>query len=533
MTTSVQILGAARTVTGSQFLFRVGGTRFLVDCGMFQGPKSLKALNYEQFPFPPDALDFVILTHAHIDHAGLIPKLVAAGFRGPVYATRPTIDLASCLLPDSGHIQEMEVETLNRRNAHRGRDPVTPIYTAAEATAALDAFRPVRLETWVEPAPGVRFRAWNAGHILGSASIELDLHDGAGDPIRVMVSGDIGPDASALQRDPEGPSGFDWVLLEATYGDEDRPPTSRAQRRARLAEIVHEAYGASGALVVPAFAVERTQEIVLDLLELMRAGTIPHFPVFVDSPLAIRATDVFLAHAAELDEGVDLAALFRSPDLHFTETADESKRIARIGSFHAVVAASGMCEAGRIRHHLKRWLCRRDATVLIAGYQAVGTLGRLIVDGARAVRIQGEEVHVRARIRRIDDYSGHADAPELIAWLQARLPVRRGILLVHGEEPALEALAARVEAGPANRVVPAAQVIIPCLDETIDLVTGARIEEPNAPHRVRDSARIGRLDWHNELSELLLDISDAVDRAADAKAKAVVIRRLRRALDPP
>ncbi|MEJ1157001.1 MBL fold metallo-hydrolase [Prosthecomicrobium sp. N25] len=531
MAVTMQVLGAARTVTGLQLLFETGRTRVLVDCGMFQGPKSLKALNYEPFPYDPGSIACLLLTHAHVDHAGLIPKLVKAGFPGPVYATRATVDLCSALLPDSGHIQEMEVEALNRRNARRGHAEVTPIYTAEDARAALSSFRPVDPGQWLSPAPGVRARYWNAGHILGSASIELELSDGGDAPVRVMVSGDIGPDAAALQRDPEGPSGFDWVVLESTYGDEDRPATDREARRDRLAAIVREAWGGTGVLLIPAFAVERTQEIALDLVELMRRQAIPRFPVFVDSPLAIRATEVFLAHAAELDEGIDLAAAFRTPELRFTETADESKAIARIASFHAVIAASGMCEAGRIRHHLKRWLHRRDATVLLAGFQAEGTLGRLLQDGVRAVRIQGEESLVRARIRRIDDYSGHADAPELLAWLAARGPVARGVALVHGEPPAIDALADRIEAAAAAGTMPPVRILKPALDERIDLRDGRTLDAPPNTRPRADPARIGRLDWHNDLSRLLLDISEAVDRAADEKARGVVIRRLRRALE--
>jgi metallo-beta-lactamase family protein len=325
----MRVCGAARTVTGLSLLFEApGGARFLVDCGMFQGPKSLKALNYEPFPFDPHGLDLVLLTHAHIDHSGLLPKLRNAGFRGPIHATRPTTDLCSVMLPDAGHIQEMEVETLNRRNRRRGgAGPVTPIYTAEDAESMLGQFRAVELDRWFEPAEGVRARYWKAGHMLGSASIELEFGKGEA-AVRELVSGDLGPDCSVLQADPEGPAGVDHVVCESTYGDEDRRCAPAEERRARLAEIVRKASRRGGALLVPAFAVERAQEVLWDLVALMEAGRVPEAPVYLDSPLAIRATRVFLRHAAALEEGAALSRALRSPRLRFTETGDESRAIA-------------------------------------------------------------------------------------------------------------------------------------------------------------------------------------------------------------
>ena len=531
MSMTLRFCGAARTVTGSCHLFEMAAGRLLVDCGMFQGPKTLKELNYGAFPFEPADIDCVLLTHAHIDHSGLIPKLTRGGFRGPIWATRGTIDLCSIMLPDAGSIQESEVIVLNRRNAARGRPPVTPIYSQRDAVAALDAFRAVDYERWFEPMPGVRARYWNAGHLLGSASIEIEFAGEGkdGQPLRVLASGELGPDAKLLQPDPEAPTGLDYVICELTYGDEDRPPVTRDSRRQHLAEEVRAAKERDGALLIPAFAVERTQELIVDLVDLMQGGEIPPAPIFLDSPLAIRATEVFRQHSGSLEFDVDVGRLLSSPYLRCTETVEESKAIARFVGFHIIIAASGMCDAGRIRHHLKCWLWHAKATVLIVGFQAQGTLGRFLVDGAKAVRIQGEEIKVAARIRRLDEYSGHADGPELARWIAARRPIQRGVFLVHGEEPALAGLADRI----AEHTVPAANVFTPLLDDIYELTTAAPTPIDVAHRRRREPAAVVNLDWHNDMSKLILDINDVVDAGADDRARGVIIRKLRRALEAP
>jgi metallo-beta-lactamase family protein len=516
-------------VTGSCHLFETPAGRLLVDCGLFQGPKTLKELNYGAFPFSPADIRAVLLTHAHIDHSGLIPKLTRGGFRGPVWATRGTIDLCSYLLPDAGSIQESEVVALNRRNAARGRAAVTPIYTQADAVAALDVFRPVDYESWFEAMPGVRARYWNAGHLLGSASIEIDFAGEGkdGKPLRVLASGDLGPDAKLLEPDPEAPTGLDYVICESTYGDEDRPPVTRESRRQRLAEEVRAAHALGGALLIPAFAVERTQELIVDLVDLMERGDIPAAPIFLDSPLAIRATEVFRQHTESLESDVNVDRLLSSPHLRCTETVEESKAIAKLAGFHIIIAASGMCDAGRIRHHLKRWLWHEKATVLLTGFQAQGTLGRFLADGAKAVRIQGEQIKVAARIRRLDEYSGHADGPELARWIASRRPIGRGVFLMHGEEPALVGLAERI----AERTVPAAKVFTPLLDDIYELTTVAPTPIDVSRRRRLAPEAVVNLDWHNDMSKLILDINDAVEAAADDRARGVVIRRLRRALE--
>lgn len=529
MSVTVRFCGAARTVTGSCHLFEAKAGRLLVDCGLFQGPKTLKALNYSAFPFRPAEIDTVLLTHAHIDHSGLLPKLVRDGFRGRIMATRGTIDLCSFMLPDAGSIQESEVATLNRRNTARGRVEVEPIYTQADAIASLAAFRAIDYEIWFEAIPGVHARYWNAGHLLGSASIELEFAgEGTnGKPLRVLASGDIGPDAKLLQPDAEAPTNLDYVISESTYGYADRPPITAELRRQHLAAEVRVAHAANGPLLIPAFAVERTQELIVDLVDLMERGEVPTAPIFLDSPLAIRATEVFRQHASSFNTELDVDRLLRSPHLQATESIVESKAIAKFTGFHVIIAASGMCDAGRIRHHLKRWLWQKNATVLLTGFQAQGTLGRFINDGAKAVRIQGEEIKVAARIRRIDDYSGHADGPELARWIAARRPIGRGVFLVHGEEPALAGLVERI----AERTVPTAKVFTPILDDIYELTTAAPTPIDVSHRRRLAPEAVVALDWHNDMSKLILDINERIEAAADDRARGVIIRKLRRTLE--
>jgi metallo-beta-lactamase family protein len=529
MSVTVRFCGAARTVTGACYLLQTPSGRFLIDCGLFQGQKTLKELNYHAFPFRPADVDMVLLTHAHIDHSGLLPKLVREGFRGRILATRGTIDLCSWMLPDAGSIQESEVVALNRRNAARGRPEVVPIYTQADAVASLQSLQPVEYEAWVDVIPGVRARYWNAGHLLGSASIELEF-DGqgaSGHPLRLLSSGDVGPDAKLLQPDPKAPAGFDYIISESTYGDRTRNPTTPEQRRQRLASEVRDAAAAKGALLIPAFAVERTQELIVDLVDLMERGNIPAAPIFLDSPLAIHATEVFREHAESLDPNIDVNRLFNSPHLRFTETVGESKAIAKLTGVHIIIAASGMCDAGRIRHHLKRWLWNNRGTVLLVGFQATGTLGRFLQEGAKAVRIQGEEIKVAARIRMIDEYSGHADGSEIARWIAARRPIRRGVFLVHGEETAIAGLDERL----AERIVPAAKLFQPVLDDIYELSTPAPTLIDVTHRRRLAPEAVTHLDWHNEMSKLVLDINDQIAAAADDRARGVIIRRLRRAIE--
>lgn len=521
--------GAAGTVTGSCYWLRTERSQFLVDCGMFQGSKTLKALNYGDFPFDPAKIDFVLLTHAHVDHSGLIPKLVKQGFRGTIFATEGSFDLLGYMLPDSAHIQETEVERLNRRNARRGRPTVRPMYNGQDVEAALELFSVVGYEIWREVGEGVRARFWNAGHILGAASIEVEIATGQRNPrvCRLLFSGDIGPEHKLFHPDPEAPENLDYVCCESTYGGRSRSDATPERRRQILLEEVMAALDRGGNLLIPAFAVERTQELLLDLSVLFDKGLLPKIPVFLDSPLAIKATRVFAKNAAYLEDTVAVPDLFRRSNIRFTESVEESKMIGRFAGGVIVVAGSGMCDAGRMRHHLKANLWRHDATVMLVGYQAPGTLGALLSSGVSAVKIQGEDIRVKATIRQLEVYSGHADGDQLLEWLEARLPVKSAIFLTHGEEQGLAALRDGLQAAG----VPSERIIIPQLDDVVDLLAGeSKVRFRPVPHRLPSESLRG-LDWHNDLANFSLDLRERLDEAADDKARRVILRRVIRALD--
>lgn len=527
MSVSLAFLGAASTVTGSCYLLETPGGRLLVDCGLFQGTKTIRELNYNDFPFEPASIDALLLTHAHIDHSGLVPKLVRKGFKGPIVATGPTAELLGFMLPDSGYIQESEVERLNRRNRRRGRPPVEPIYTQADAVRALDQIRPCELGEWLEPLPGVRARFWNAGHILGSASIEIEIDAAGGQPLRLLFSGDIGPDEKAFHPPPEGPRGVDYLVVESTYGNRDRAEVTLDQRRIRLRDEVREALAAGGDLLIPAFAVERTQELLLGLSVLIRSGEIPEVPIFIDSPLAIKVTQIFARHQGELEDVTGQGDFFDAPWFRFTESVEESKAINKVKGGAIIVAASGMCDAGRIRHHLKEHLWRRDSTVLFVGYQAPGSLGQIIQSGERRVRIQGEEIAVKARIRTIESFSAHADQGELVAWVKDRLPVRNSIFLTHGEPEAMVAFRTKLaEAG-----CDPASIIAPALDDRFDLVVGSSPVRHDQAPRLSEEAAMASSDWHNAYARLVLDLSGRLKDLPDDPARAALLERLRRSLD--
>ena len=518
--------GAARTVTGSCYLIETDKTKLLIDCGMFQGSKTERELNYRTFPFDPAALDGVLLTHAHIDHAGLLPKLVKHGYTKKILATQATVDLCGIMLPDSGGIQEMEVKQLNQRRAKRGMEEVQPIYTQDDAMAALEHFEGHPYETWITPVPGIRARFWNAGHMLGSSSIEVEVEQEGKKPLRLLFSGDLGPENKMLQPDPTAPTGFDFVICESTYGGRDRFERSEEARRLILAGEVSEAAGKKGALLIPSFAVERTQELVTDLVKLMDDGQIPKATIFIDSPLASKATAIFVKHAGEMQHAEDLKRAFTSPYVRVTESVEDSKALARFTGFRIIIAASGMCDAGRIRHHLKNHLWQPSTAVLLAGFQAEGSLGRILQDGAKSVTIMGEEITVKAAIRQIEDYSGHADGPELVQWVKERLPIGRSIFLTHGEEEGQRALAEDLQGiGMAHDCI-----LIPSLDSVYDMTGEACAFVAEATHPRIDPTMVARFDSHNDMADLILDIKDTVSKAGDEKSKAAILRRLRRAL---
>jgi metallo-beta-lactamase family protein len=436
---SLSFLGAARQVTGSCFLFETPSARFLVDCGMFQGGREARARNRDDWAFDPKSLDFVLLTHAHIDHSGLLPRLWAFGFRGPIHATAATTDLAAVMLADSAYIQENEWMRMEQRRGRKRRlaGDDYPLYTVTHAQACMSLFERVAYDAEFAPAPGVRCRFRDAGHILGSAIVELWL-DGPEGTRKVVCSGDLGQPGRPIVRDPTPVDEADVLLVESTYGNRDHKTLDSSIEE--LHEVLEETLvRRRGNVVVPAFALGRTQELLYVLIQLQRAGRLPPVRIFVDSPLATRATQITVQHPEFLDEETREAlahgrANSRALSLKFTESVEDSMAINDITGGALIIAASGMCDAGRIRHHLRYNLPRPEASVVIIGYQAEGSLGRRLVDGASRVRLFGEDVPVRARIHTIGGLSAHADRTALLGWLGAfkRPPART--FVVHGED---------------------------------------------------------------------------------------------------
>lgn len=450
-----------------------------------------------------------------MDHCGLLPRLAAEGFAGPAWCTAGTADLLGVMLPDAARIQEQDAARRNRRADRADEPPIAPLYTSADAEAAIGLARPVPLEEAFAPVPGFEARFWNAGHILGAASVEL-----VAGGTRLLFSGDLGPDHKAFQRDPAGPHGLDHLFCESTYGDRDREDVTIEARRAVFAREVNDARERRGNLVIPVFALERTQELLLDLAMLIESGHIRNSQVFIDSPLASRATQVFHAHRGELQD-MENGDVFRHPSFHFVESVEESIRLNSV-SGAIILAASGMCEAGRIRHHLLHNLPNQGSTVLFVGFQAQGTLGRVILEGARRVRISGRDVAVRAAIRRIDSYSAHADRAELLAWIAARRPVRGSLFLTHGEAGAIEAL--RRAAEPL-----APSVIAPEIGERYALPAGAPAKRL-ATGRTDLQAVVSR-DWQNDYAALAVDLKRDLQRIEGDARRAEAIARIRDVLD--
>nr|WP_269467952.1 MBL fold metallo-hydrolase [Devosia ureilytica] len=506
--------GASGTVTGSCYRVVHQKGQFLVDCGLFQGNKSVRELNLKPTPFDPKAIDFLLLTHAHIDHAGLLPKLYAQGWRGPMWMTEPTAGLLEYLLPDSASIQEGEAERETRKRSRRGDEPVKPLYSMADAEEALDHRQTCRYGEWIEPGPGVRARYWNAGHIIGSASIEVEVLDGDDKPVRLMFSGDIGPDEKVFYNEPEGPSGFDYILCESTYGGRERADYTLQERRAALKAEIQAAMQRGGNLIIPTFAVERSQELLHDIGTLIKTGEIDPRLVVLDSPLASKVTGVYRKYA-RMFEDTELSAdeLFNDERFRIIEAVEDSKALNAIKGGAIIMSASGMADAGRIKHHLRNNLIRSNATVLFVGYQAPGTLGQVILSGAREVRIHGSLVPVRAAIRSMGNYSAHADHSELMDWIAHRLPAHGALFLTHGEEEERNALrAALINAGKLG----GDQVILPELDDFFEL-TAAGVQAARTPAARRVDLKQMPSDWHNAFSDFTIRLSQRLHDLPDAE----------------
>jgi metallo-beta-lactamase family protein len=440
--TQIQFLGAAGTVSGSKYLIDTGETRFLVDYGMFQGAKKLRLLNWDPPQVKPSTIDHVLLTHAHIDHLGMLPVLVREGFQGKIWATPVTAELCEISLLDAAHLQEEDARFANKM-AFTKHKPALPLFTKDDAENVFPHLRTIEYEQQTNLTDGIQIRFREAGHILGSATIEVNARDN-GQPVRIVFSGDLGRYDALILRDPAPVYETDYLLIESTYGDRIHPAEEPI---GVLAAIINETAKRGGMLIIPSFAVGRTQTLLYLLRDMKMRHAIPDLPVFVDSPMAQHVTEVFCRHIDNFDE--EAKSVFRKtgrcpvlcPKLEFAHTREESQKINDLRYPAIIISASGMATGGRILHHLKYRLPDPRNTILFVGYQSVGTRGQLIKDGAREIKIHGEMIPVRAKIRSIEAFSGHADSVELMRWLRMFKHPPKLTFVVHGEPESSKALA--------------------------------------------------------------------------------------------
>ncbi|MFB3922555.1 MAG: MBL fold metallo-hydrolase RNA specificity domain-containing protein [Terriglobia bacterium] len=441
---TLQFLGATGTVTGSKYVVEAGGERLMIDCGLFQGEKELRLRNWEPLPVKPSTIQWLVLTHAHLDHIGYIPRFIKDGFRGQVLTSAPTVELAKLVLPDSGHLQEEDAEYANFKGFSKHK-PALPLYTYDEAVKSLESFRAVDESKPLELSSHFTVRFRRAGHILGARMVEMSVRDN-GATRKVLFGGDLGRFPQLILYEPEVPEGVDYLLLESTYGDRLHP---QDDFRARLAKLVQTTAERGGTVVIPAFAVGRTQELLYLIRELIEQGKMNSLPIHVDSPMGIDVTDIYMRHKEEHDlETTAVAARgakpFSPPNVHFDRTRDESKALNDARFPIVIISASGMATGGRVLHHLERCLPDHRNTVLFVGFQGAGTRGQIILSGAESVKMHGHEVRIRAHVERMDNLSAHADYGEILGWLgQFKKPPQK-TFLVHGEPKASEALKSRV-----------------------------------------------------------------------------------------
>ena len=514
---NITFLGAAKTVTGSNFLVEAAGKKFLVDCGMYQGKATEELENEDPFLYNPEEIDFMLLTHAHIDHSGRIPKLYNEGFRAPIYATKATCDLCAIMLPDSGHIQEQENEWKNNKRKRKGLKQRPPLYTAEDATKCLEVFKPVKYDEIIDIDQNIHVRFNDAGHMLGSAIIEVWVTENE-KTTKAVFSGDLGNNDIPLLSEPTMIEDADYLVMESTYGD--RLHVGTKDKAKVFLDIVSETLDNGGTVVIPSFAVGRTQEILYELNMIKEERSkdpkfqeeyekLMRVPVYVDSPLAISATEVFKENEDLFDDETK-AIMERGdnplefPGLKFTRTADESKALNERDEPSIIISASGMCEVGRIKHHLKHNIWNPKSTILFVGYQAPGTLGRTIVDGAKTVKIFGEEFSVRARIEYIEGYSGHADQEWLLNFVYSFIKKPKHIFLVHGEPKGQMVLK--------DKIVETANipVTIPGFGEKYTLDENLKVESNyNQPGKER-YLRLEVLDRMETLQEEIEDMKNII-----------------------
>jgi metallo-beta-lactamase family protein len=441
----IQVLGAGRCVTGSKYLMKWKEHSAMVDCGLFQGPAANRRLNWKPLPFPAKNLDAVVLTHAHIDHSGYLPRLCRQGFKGTVYCTAPTLSLLRVLLPDAAHIQEEEARYANRKGYSKHK-PALPLFKMADARAALKLLKPVFFDTWQELHPGVKFRFHRQGHILGAAAVEVETKIRGGERKTVYFSGDVGRYGVPILKEPEPYPGSDVLFVESTYGNRSHPA---GDPRAAIVEAINEALGRGGVIIIPAFAIDRTQELLYMLHESMVEEEIPQIPIWLDSPMAIEATTLYTRATAEHD--VEMRQHFSEqvnpifpPSLGVTPTSSESRKLNDLDGPAIIISASGMATGGRILHHLKLRLPDPKNTVIFVGYQAEGTKGRRLVEGEQEIKIHGKWIPVKAAIRQVSGLSAHADVDEMIVWLSRREREPETVCLIHGEYSVQQEFAERL-----------------------------------------------------------------------------------------
>lgn len=506
----ITFLGATKTVTGSNFLVEAAGKRFLVDCGMYQGKAELESENHREFDYNPSEIDFMLLTHAHIDHSGRIPKLYNEGFKGPIYAHKATCDLCGIMLPDSGHIQEMESQWKNKKRLRKGEQELPPLYTAEDAINCLELFSPVKYDQIIQVDENIYVRFNDAGHMLGSSIIEIWAKED-GKETKAVFTGDLGNNDIPLLASPTMLDNCDYLVMESTYGS--RLHNRNDEKAEMFLNIVSETIDNGGTVVIPSFAVGRTQEILYELNKIKETKddeefrrkyrTLMKAPVYVDSPLAISATEVFRQNTDLFDDEIkeemergDNPLEF--PGLKFTPTADESKALNESKEPAIIISASGMCEVGRIKHHLKHNIWNPNSTILFVGYQANGTLGYSIVNGAKKVTIFGEEFAVNARVEYIEGYSGHADQEWLMNFIYSFITKPKHIFLVHGEEDSQEVLKDKIQEETGIGVS------IPEYGETYELSDELKVVNKI---RIRKSNNI-KLEIIRRLNKLQLEIKD-------------------------
>lgn len=515
----ITFLGAARTVTGSNFLVEAAGKKFLVDCGMYQGKVTQDLENSDPFLFDVSEIDFMLLTHAHIDHAGRIPKLCNEGYHNPIYAHKATCDLCEIMLPDSGHIQEVEVEWQNRKRKREGKEDLPPLYTAEEAYECLQYFVPLQYDEIVEIDENISIRLNDAGHMLGSSIIEIWVKEN-GKTTKAVFTGDLGNNDLPLLDSPTMIESADYLIMESTYGN--RLHVRNEEKAQLFLDIVSSTLNNGGTVVIPSFAVGRTQEILYEIDKLkdeygqdeefyQKYQTLMQVPVYVDSPLAISATEVFQKNMDLFED--EIREKIKSgdnplefPGLRFTKTAEESKELNESNESCIILSASGMCEVGRIKHHLKHNLWNPKNTILFVGYQAPGTLGRSIVEGAKKVKIFGEEIAVNARIEYIEGYSGHADQEWLLNFVYSFIHKPKHIFLVHGEIEGQEVLKQKIEE---ETQIP---VTIPSFGESYELEEVPQLLEREEKFVNYDKVflRLDVLDTIEKLKDQMGDIEEIV-----------------------